>query len=110
MDTSRKVNANAGKGGKYRPGDVTNNFGEPNMVAPGSGVSSYAWIRTQAHSRGAASGQPRTDKSTGTSPISKPGLSVGNVGYRLHHILKNLAGKLRQIGIDGSMPTQPTEQ
>jgi RNA polymerase sigma factor (sigma-70 family) len=29
------------------------------------------------------------------------GLSVGNVGYRLHHILKQLAGKLRQLGIDG---------
>ncbi len=29
------------------------------------------------------------------------GLSVGNVGYRLHHILKELAGKLRPLGIDG---------
>ena len=29
------------------------------------------------------------------------GLSAGNVGYRLHHILKQLAGKLRQLGIDG---------
>jgi RNA polymerase sigma factor (sigma-70 family) len=29
------------------------------------------------------------------------GLSIGNVGYRLHHILKQLAGKLRQLGIDG---------
>ena len=29
------------------------------------------------------------------------GLSVGNVGYRLHHILKDLAGKLRPFGIDG---------
>ncbi len=29
------------------------------------------------------------------------GLSVGNVGYRLHHILKLLAGKLGQLGIDG---------
>ena len=28
------------------------------------------------------------------------GLSVSNVGYRLHHILKDLAGKLRPIGID----------
>ncbi len=32
----------------------------------------------------------------------RTGLSVGNVGYRLHHILKQLAEKLRQIGIEGS--------
>ena len=31
----------------------------------------------------------------------KTGLSVGNVGYRLHHILKELAAKLRPLGIDG---------
>ncbi len=29
------------------------------------------------------------------------GLSVGNVGYRLHHILKELATKLKQLGIEG---------
>lgn len=29
------------------------------------------------------------------------GLSIGNVGYRLHHILKELAEKLRLLGIDG---------
>ena len=28
------------------------------------------------------------------------GLSISNVGYRLHHILKELAGKLRPLGID----------
>lgn len=28
------------------------------------------------------------------------GLSIGNVGYRLHHILKQLADKLRPLGID----------
>lgn len=28
-------------------------------------------------------------------------MSVGNVGYRLHHILKQLADKLRHFGIDG---------
>ncbi len=28
------------------------------------------------------------------------GLSIGNVGYRLHHILKQLAAKLKQLGID----------
>ncbi|TWT54898.1 ECF RNA polymerase sigma factor SigL [Rubripirellula amarantea] len=28
------------------------------------------------------------------------GMSVGNVGYRLHHILKQLAGKLTSLGID----------
>ena len=31
----------------------------------------------------------------------KTGLSVSNVGYRLHHILKELASKLRSLGIDG---------
>jgi RNA polymerase sigma factor (sigma-70 family) len=31
----------------------------------------------------------------------KTGLSISNVGYRLHHILKGLAEKLRQLGIDG---------
>ena len=28
-------------------------------------------------------------------------MSIGNVGYRLHHILKQLADKLRHHGIDG---------
>jgi RNA polymerase sigma factor (sigma-70 family) len=32
----------------------------------------------------------------------RTGLSIGNVGYRLHHILKQLAEKLRQLGIEGS--------
>ncbi len=31
----------------------------------------------------------------------RTGLSVSNVGYRLHHILKQLAGKLRNLGIEG---------
>jgi RNA polymerase sigma-70 factor (ECF subfamily) len=31
----------------------------------------------------------------------RTGLSVSNVGYRLHHTLKELAGKLRPLGIDG---------
>ncbi len=31
----------------------------------------------------------------------RTGLSTGNVGYRLHHILKLLAAKLHQLGIDG---------
>ena len=30
------------------------------------------------------------------------GLSVGNVGYRLHHLLKTLADDLRSVGIEGS--------
>jgi RNA polymerase sigma-70 factor (ECF subfamily) len=35
--------------------------------------------------------------------ISKrTGLSVGNVGYRLHHVLKALADSLRRAGIEGS--------
>ena len=32
----------------------------------------------------------------------RTGLSVGNVGYRLHHLLKNLADRLRSAGIEGS--------
>jgi RNA polymerase sigma-70 factor (ECF subfamily) len=31
----------------------------------------------------------------------RTGLSVGNVGYRLHHILKALAARLQRLGIDG---------
>ena len=31
----------------------------------------------------------------------RTGLSVSNVGYRLHYLLKELAGKLRPLGIDG---------
>lgn len=35
--------------------------------------------------------------------ISKrTGISVGNVGYRLHHLLKGLADALRRAGIEGS--------
>ena len=35
--------------------------------------------------------------------ISKrTGLSVSNVGYRLHHVLKGLADALRHAGIEGS--------
>jgi RNA polymerase sigma-70 factor (ECF subfamily) len=32
----------------------------------------------------------------------RTGLSVGNVGYRLHHLLKELADRLRRAGIEGS--------
>ena len=32
----------------------------------------------------------------------RTGLSVGNVGYRLHHVLKRLAEGLRHAGIEGS--------
>jgi RNA polymerase sigma-70 factor (ECF subfamily) len=32
----------------------------------------------------------------------RTGLSVSNVGYRLHHLLKGLADNLRRAGIDGS--------
>lgn len=31
---------------------------------------------------------------------AQTGLSISNVGYRLHHILKELAGKLRPLGFD----------
>jgi RNA polymerase sigma-70 factor (ECF subfamily) len=29
-------------------------------------------------------------------------MSAGNVGWRLHHILKNLADALRRLGVEGS--------
>jgi RNA polymerase sigma factor (sigma-70 family) len=32
----------------------------------------------------------------------RTGLSAGNVGYRLHHVLKGLADALRRAGIEGS--------
>src|SRR5688572_3520269 len=32
----------------------------------------------------------------------RTGLTVGNVGYRLHHLLKGLAESLRRAGIEGS--------
>ena len=32
----------------------------------------------------------------------RTGLTVGNVGYRLHHLLKRLAEGLRRAGIEGS--------
>ena len=31
---------------------------------------------------------------------TETGLNIGNVGYRLHHILKELADKLRKLGFD----------
>lgn len=31
---------------------------------------------------------------------AQTGLSIGNVGYRLHHILKELAARLRKLGFD----------
>ena len=34
----------------------------------------------------------------------RTGMSVGNVGYRLHHILKSLADSLRRAGIEGAQP------
>jgi len=34
----------------------------------------------------------------------RTGLSVSNVGYKLHHLLKGLADALRHAGIDGSQP------
>ena len=31
----------------------------------------------------------------------RTGMTIGNVGYRLHHILKNLAESLRRVGVEG---------
>ncbi|WP_338687019.1 sigma-70 family RNA polymerase sigma factor [Haloferula helveola] len=33
---------------------------------------------------------------------TRTGLSVGNVGYKLHHLLKGLSMSLRRMGIEGS--------
>jgi RNA polymerase sigma-70 factor (ECF subfamily) len=33
----------------------------------------------------------------------RTGLSIGNVGYKLHHALKNLADSLRHLGIESPM-------
>ena len=30
----------------------------------------------------------------------KTGLSIGNVGYRLHHVLKELANRMKPLGIE----------
>ncbi len=30
----------------------------------------------------------------------KTGLSIGNVGYRLHHVLKELASRMKPLGIE----------
>lgn len=35
---------------------------------------------------------------------ARTGMSIGNVGYRLHHILKSLAEALRRAGIEGAQP------
>jgi RNA polymerase sigma factor (sigma-70 family) len=32
----------------------------------------------------------------------RTGVSVGNVGYKLHHLLKGLADSLRHLGVEGS--------
>ena len=32
----------------------------------------------------------------------RTGLSVGNVGYKLHHALKNLADSLRRLGVESA--------
>jgi len=37
-----------------------------------------------------------------TNISEETGMSVGNVGYRLHHILKTLADSLRKAGIEGA--------
>jgi RNA polymerase sigma factor (sigma-70 family) len=34
----------------------------------------------------------------------RTGMSIGNVGYRLHHILKSLADSMRRAGIEGGQP------
>ncbi|NNC90137.1 MAG: RNA polymerase sigma factor [Akkermansiaceae bacterium] len=34
----------------------------------------------------------------------RTGMSIGNVGYRLHHILRSLAESLRRAGVEGAMP------
>jgi len=33
---------------------------------------------------------------------ARTGLSAGNVGYKLHHLLKNLADSLRRLGVESA--------
>ena len=37
-----------------------------------------------------------------TEISQRSGMSVGNVGYRLHHVLKDLADSLRGAGVEGA--------
>ncbi|MDJ0905404.1 MAG: hypothetical protein QNI96_05250 [Woeseiaceae bacterium] len=80
MDTSRKVNANAGKVGRYRPDAVAEEFGQPNMAAPGAGISPRARVPIQGHRSGGANGMSPQDHSSGVGARPAPGMSVGNTG------------------------------
>lgn len=79
MDTSKKINANAGKGARYRPQGISAEFGQPNLARPGAGVSRFAKISEQPHASSAAGGQQQsTDMSGGLMTIKAPGHSVDN--------------------------------
>lgn len=80
MDKSRKINASAGKGMRYRPGATSAEFGQPNMVGKGAGISANAKIRSQAHSRGSASGMAPTDKSSVPPMTRKAPMAPGPAG------------------------------
>jgi hypothetical protein len=55
---NRKPNASAGKGRKYATSPTSAEFGSPNMVAPGSGASTWARVKTQDHPTSARGGSP----------------------------------------------------
>jgi len=42
------------------------------------------------------------DECSYTEIAEKVGISVGNVGYKLHHILKGLGEKLKKLGVESS--------
>ena len=80
MNMSKKVNANAGKGGRYRPGETGERFGRPNMAAPGAGVSASARVPTQAHGGRAGPSSPGTDKSAPPPMTRKGSMAPGPAG------------------------------
>ncbi len=42
------------------------------------------------------------DSWSGSEMAERTEMSVGNVGWRLHHVLKHLADALRRSGVEGA--------
>ena len=79
MDTSKKINQNAGKGARYQPQGISAEFGQPNLAKPGAGISVYAKIKSQPHASSGMGGQQQsTDMSGGLMTIKAPGHSTDN--------------------------------
>ena len=105
MDTSRKINQNAGKGARYRPQGVAAEFGQPNLARPGAGISSRAKVPTQPHASSAMGGQQQsTDLSGGLMDIKAPGHSTDN--FSQHPA--GVSGPSRPIAGMGVVTTGPS--